>query len=191
MIGEMGIMKNKYHAGHKTVIKTIIVFFLIQLAICILFLWQVNGYQTVGVDDLKTSVVKVEKISYDYVFMIGDRLRFFSDNKEYGFPNIPVIGTNEYSMHQLSSAISEGDDIMVEYVEDDNSRTVYGAKKGNEILRSAKGYNSFVRQQRTIGCILLLIIEILFLCAFAFFVFVYQKVFKKPKKKSNKPKETS
>lgn len=156
--------------------KRLIIFPVIQALFAAIFVIAFNSNAPVNTNEIQTSLITVEKIECESKFLVGEMTTLTSNGVEYHFPKFPVVGTNEYSMHELYESIRPGDTLVVSYV-DRNSRsspneqrTVLDARSETQQFRSFEAYNRYCSKQRVTGIIICSIVEFVFLICFTFFV---------------------
>ena len=170
------------------IIQHLFVFIIIQLIIVAVFLFanSVNNVTDVAIYE---EIITVEQTEYRQVFISGSQFCFFANGIEYGFPKYPIVGTDEYSMHELNSCINSGDMLSIEYIDRSGHRTVINAKKDNAVLRSKANYFDYLERQRIAGIVVFIIIELIFIAALTLYCIFNKKMivqfFKKRKKKHN------
>lgn len=170
--------------------KRLAVFMAVQAILIVLFVGIDCDIADDFIDenDLKESVVVVEKTTYDYLFAVGRVFSFFADGAEYCFPKYPIIRTIEYSMHDLRQVIGVGDELVVQYLEKPTGYEVIGAKKGDVVLRSVESYDHYIREQHTLTIVAFVVVETVFVAVLVFFVLFYWnevKLFSRKKKNRN------
>ena len=153
-------------------IKLCAMFLLVQSLILVAFLYIIRSHESVDNNAIVETSIVVEKIEGKQVFLIGYKTIIYSDSKKFTFIKIPILGTEEYSMHQLMETINVGDTLDIKYIEEKDHNVILDARMNGKILRSIDAYNSFLKSQQRTGIVVFIIVEILFLLVVLFCILV-------------------
>ena len=160
----------------------------IQVAIIVVFWLISNGHSPIETSAIKETVITVDAVEYDYQYLNHGMFRVFCDSVAYGFPKIPTISTNEYSMHELYERIHVGDVLELQYIAMENENMIVEARMNNDTLRSLDAYNAFIKTQRKTDVISFVVIETLFVIATVFIIVFFGSelhLFSRRRKKDN------
>ena len=151
-------------------IKLCTVFLLVQSLILVAFLYIIRSHESVDNNAIVETSIVVEKIEGKQVLLSGYKTIIYSDSKQFTFIKIPILGTKEYSMHQLKETINEGDILDIKYIQENDHNVILDARINGKTLRSIDAYNSFLKSQQRIGIVVFIIVEILFLLVVLFYI---------------------
>ena len=159
-------------------VKKLIVFVTIQIALIIVFAQTIVNSTPIDTKHLKSAIIVVDSVEYEYEFINGRMFRLFANSKEYTFPKFPVYNEADYSMLELYQSVHIGDEVTVVYIETEEYNLVVGANMGNNVLRSVDTYSEYLEKQYKIGWTTFLIVEVVFVCILIVFVLFHVKELK-------------
>lgn len=177
-------MKKGISLKKKKIIRTLIVFTLIQVFIVFLFIRMLNESKPIDLQHTKQIDITVEEIMYERVIS-EYRFSICAGSAKYSFANSGAF--SEYSSRELYESISVGDQISIIYYEKRNilnkSNWVADARTEAKVYRSFEEYNKHRQGVATIAIIIFSIIELLFIGIVSIYVILNKSVFRKSQKR--------
>ena len=170
----------KMSTGEKKLIKTVLIFILVQTAIVWIIACTVHNSRHIDIKDTKQIEITVD----DAWYISGHRSSKFvvsSNSVKYYFDkNNSDINYSHYELHK---SISVGDRLTITYTDDmwklyGKKKWVLEAKSGNKVYRSLDEHNRINKRWLPLGIVFCSIIEIAYLAICVFLLSLQKNNFK-------------
>ena len=172
--------RKKFSLSEKKLVRTVIVFFIIQLFIIFTFIYTLIGSQQISVNDTKQIDITVDDI---YCVRVSRENWLFvvSNSTKYLFKSRSTF--EEFSVSELYEVVSEGDKLSLMCYE---TNTIFGkvnlvvdAHSETETYRSIEEYNRGRQGLQPVVVMIFTIIETVFVGIIFVFVWMNYNIFKR------------
>lgn len=154
----------KFSIQEKQIIKSLIVYLLVQLVIISFFAYTFIDSLPVDSDEIKQVDIVVEDTFY-FRLLNSYWLIVYSDSADFFFSS-GFTRNKEYSVSEINKSISNGDRLSLMYYEDmtflGKQNIVVDAKSGNIIYRSIEAHNDREKTAPLFPVIMFPIVELIF-----------------------------
>ena len=160
----------KMSTGEKKLIKTVLIFVLVQIIIALLIVKAYHDSQPINIKDTKQIDIIVDD-TYYLSYVKHSSFHIYSDNVKYSFENQNTA--INYSSNKLDKTISAGDRLTISYIERWNihgTKWVVDARSGNKVYRTLEEYNKQSALALVPFLALFAIIEIVYLAICTFWI---------------------